>query len=64
MVVDDSDTQRVAQFVNNFTGSKAGRATRDGLKDVDVLVTMLPNGKVVQDVLLGNNGIAKQLKHG
>lgn len=64
LVVDDSDAQRVTQFVNSFPGSKAGRTTRDGFKDVDVLVTMLPNGKVVRDVLLGDDGIAKQLKHG
>jgi 3-hydroxyisobutyrate dehydrogenase-like beta-hydroxyacid dehydrogenase len=64
LVVDDSDTQRVAQFVNSFPGSKAGRATSDGFRDVDVLVTMLPNRKVVRDVLLGDDGIAKQLKQG
>lgn len=64
LVVDDSDPQRVTQFVNDFPGSKAGRATKDGFKDVDVLVTMLPNGKVVRDVLLGADGIAKQLNHG
>ncbi|QKX60393.1 uncharacterized protein TRUGW13939_07538 [Talaromyces rugulosus] len=64
LVVDDSDPQRVAQFVSNFPRSKAGRATKDGFKDVDVLVTMLPNGKVVRDVLLGDGGISKQLKNG
>jgi 3-hydroxyisobutyrate dehydrogenase-like beta-hydroxyacid dehydrogenase len=31
---------------------------------VAVLITMFPNGKVVRDVLLGENGIARNLKAG
>lgn len=34
----------------------------DGFGDVEVIVTMLPQRKVVRDVLLGENGIARGLK--
>jgi 3-hydroxyisobutyrate dehydrogenase-like beta-hydroxyacid dehydrogenase len=62
MVVDDADQERVQKFVNEFHGTQS--SGDDGFKDVDVLVTMLPNGQVVRDVLLGEKGIAKQLKPG
>lgn len=64
MVVDDVDPVRVRKFLAEFPGSMAGQATSDAFKNVDVLVTMLPNGHVVRDVLLGEKGIASQLKPG
>lgn len=37
---------------------------RGAFKDVDVLITMLPNGKVVRDVLLGDEGVVRGLRPG
>jgi len=37
---------------------------RDAVKDAAAVITMLPNGKVVRDVLLGENGIAPVLSPG
>jgi 3-hydroxyisobutyrate dehydrogenase-like beta-hydroxyacid dehydrogenase len=36
----------------------------EGFKDVDVLVTMVPNGHVVREILFGKEGIASHLKRG
>lgn len=42
----------------------AGESNGDAWKEVDALITMLPNGEIVRDVLLGEAGIARHLRLG
>lgn len=64
MVVQDANPDRAKQFVSEHQNSSAASADGSEFSDIDVLVTMLPNGEIVRDVLLGSNGIAKSLKDG
>ncbi|MBQ1290671.1 MAG: 2-hydroxy-3-oxopropionate reductase [Lachnospiraceae bacterium] len=60
-------------IVSNRTMSKCAEALKAGAKagsyteaaqDSDVVITMLPNGPQVKEVMLGENGVAKQMKPG
>ncbi|KAK5166717.1 uncharacterized protein LTR77_008261 [Saxophila tyrrhenica] len=66
LVVRDADPSRAEQFSKEH--SDAAQATKpddaSAFKDVDVLVTMLPNGSIVRDVLLGSSGVASAMKSG
>ena len=65
LIVRDADRSRAKNFVEENTNSViAGENVEDAWREVDVLVTMLPNGKIVHDVLLGETGIAKHLRKG
>jgi 3-hydroxyisobutyrate dehydrogenase-like beta-hydroxyacid dehydrogenase len=46
-----------------MTSTVAGKG-KDAFGDVDVLVTMVPDGGVVRDVLLGDEGVGRSLKKG
>lgn len=65
LLVHDADTARTEQFAAAFPKSTtvAGRG-KDAFGDVDVLVTMVPDGDVVRDVLLGDEGVGRSLKKG
>lgn len=62
MVVQDADPQRAHRFAEEFDNARAATGDMDDFSQVDVLVTMLPNGEIVRDVLLGARGVAKVLK--
>jgi 3-hydroxyisobutyrate dehydrogenase-like beta-hydroxyacid dehydrogenase len=65
LIVRDADQSRAQRFVEQNTNSiVAGENDEDVWSEVDVLVTMLPNGKIVHEVLLGESGIAKHLRKG
>ncbi|KAH8807625.1 2-hydroxy-3-oxopropionate reductase [Xylogone sp. PMI_703] len=64
IIVRDADPERAEKFVKENPSSQVAGPGSDAFKDVDILITMLPNGKVVRDVLLGDDGIAKSLKPG
>ncbi len=53
----------VAEPANAGSSERSGRPEALG-KACRVVITMLPDGKVVRDVLLGANGIAKHLAAG
>lgn len=58
LVVQDADPEPTNKFIHEHSNATA--ATKpDDFADVDVLVTMLPNGGIVREVLLGKDG-----KHG
>lgn len=65
-LVRDADEQRQRDFVAKNEGLPVSEAPpgADGFKEVDVVVTMVPNGHVVRDILLGPQGIAPHLKPG
>jgi 3-hydroxyisobutyrate dehydrogenase-like beta-hydroxyacid dehydrogenase len=64
LVVRDADPERGVKFVEEYPKSRVATMTADTFADCDVVVTMLPNGKVVREVVLGENGIAKHMKAG
>ena len=62
VVVHDADPERERAFADDH-GCRASGG-HGGLAGVDVLVTMLPNGHVVRDVLLGADPVADGLGPG
>lgn len=66
LVVRDADENRQKIFVEKNKKYEVQEAIQgpDGFKDVDLLITMVPNGHVVRDILLGPEGIAPHLKKG
>lgn len=71
LIVHDADPSPAERFVNEFpqcrvandVGSGSAVAP-DAFRDCGILITMLPNGSVVKDVLLGEKGIAAGLERG
>ena len=65
-LVRDADEQRQRDFVAKNKGLpvSAAPAGPDGFKEADVVITMVPNGHVVREILLGPQGIAPRLKPG
>lgn len=64
LIVRDADPAREESFAKDNSNTTVAEKGEFGFKDCDVVVTMLPQGKVVRDVILGENGIAKGLKPG
>ncbi|HXC59672.1 MAG TPA: NAD(P)-dependent oxidoreductase [Steroidobacteraceae bacterium] len=62
LAVHDLDPARIQRFVKQH-GGRAAAALAD-LADSEFVITMLPNGHVVRDVLLGNGGLAASLSAG
>ena len=58
------DPNREKEFTNEHPKCKVAGTEEDGFGGSGISITMLPNGKVVRDVLLGENGIARNLKAG
>jgi 3-hydroxyisobutyrate dehydrogenase-like beta-hydroxyacid dehydrogenase len=63
LIVRDADPERERRFVATHGGRGCG-GDRAILTEAAVLITMLPNGRVVRDALLGEDGIASQLRPG
>ncbi|KAK3643946.1 hypothetical protein LTR22_015487 [Elasticomyces elasticus] len=63
LIVRDAGAGRAEQFAQeNDNAQAAAEGDSKAFGDVDILVTMLPNGEVVRDVLLGTDGLAKVLR--
>ena len=61
LIVSDINKDAVRELTD--AGAEEGTYEEIG-KNSDVLITMLPDGKIVQDVLFGENGAAKALSAG
>ena len=61
LIVCDADPERERQFVAAH-GARGCDGNPVVLADADTVITMLPNGQVVRDVLLGEDGIASRLR--
>lgn len=59
-----ADPAEAARATFNVTGGEAFARAADAAAGAGAVVTMLPNGKVVRDVMLGSNGIACSLPKG
>jgi 3-hydroxyisobutyrate dehydrogenase-like beta-hydroxyacid dehydrogenase len=64
MIVRDADHDREQRFAKENPNVTIAEPGPEGFKDCDVVITMLPQGKVVREVVLGENGIARGLKPG
>lgn len=64
LVVHDADTSKAKRAASEWKNTTASNGDPEAFADCEVIVTMLPQGKIVRDVLLGKNGIASALKPG
>ena len=64
LLVHDADPDREIKFVAEFPKCRVASPREEAFKTRDVIVTMLPNGKTVQDVLIGEHGIGRSLRAG
>jgi 3-hydroxyisobutyrate dehydrogenase len=63
VIVSDADRDRERWFVGAY-GGRACAGDPAALAEVEIVITMLPNGQVVRDALLGEGGIAARLRRG
>lgn len=64
LLVRDADPARGIEFVQEYPKCRVATSDPDSFQNCDIVVTMLPDGKVVYKVLLGEDGIAPHLKPG
>lgn len=64
VVVHDADDSKVERAVKEWENTTASNGDPKAFAECEVIVTMLPQGKIVKEVLLGKNGIAPHLKAG
>lgn len=62
LIAYDIDTELARRFAEEH--GCVGAAKLDELAEADLVITMLPNGNVVRDVLLGSGGLARKLRPG
>ena len=61
LLVNDLNKEAVEDVVS--AGAKAATLAEIGEK-CDIIITILPNGEIVKDVLFGENGVASTIKAG
>lgn len=61
LIVSDIDKERVKEVVE--AGAKSGTYSEIGTK-CDIVITILPNGAIVNEVLFGQNGVTATLPEG
>ena len=64
LVLHDVDSAKVKRAASEWKNTKASNGDPSAFADCEVIVTMLPQGKIVREVLLGENGITPALKAG
>ncbi|KAF1995201.1 2-hydroxy-3-oxopropionate reductase [Amniculicola lignicola CBS 123094] len=64
LVVRDADPAKGIMFEGDYPHCRVATSAPESFSECAVVITMLPNGKVVRDVLLGEHGIAGHLKPG
>lgn len=63
VVVYDLDVEKVQKAAKEWANTVASDGSAESFKNCDMIVTMLPQGKVVREVIIGK-GIAKALRPG
>lgn len=63
VVVFDIDTEKVQKAAREWENTVASDGSAESFKDCDLIVTMLPQGKVVREVIIGK-GMEKALRPG
>ncbi|KAK5118133.1 hypothetical protein LTR62_004180 [Meristemomyces frigidus] len=64
LVVHDTDAAKAQRAAKEWNHTTASEGKPGAFSDCEVIITMLPQGKIVRDVLLGKNGIVPALKPG
>ncbi|KAK3679212.1 hypothetical protein LTR78_000773 [Recurvomyces mirabilis] len=64
LIVHDADTTKAQRAASEWKNTTASDGKPEAFADCDVIITMLPQGKIVREVLLGEKGIGKALKAG
>lgn len=64
LVVHDADAAKAQKAASQWKQTTAAEGRPEAFADCDIIITMLPQGKVVREVLLGPGGIARALKAG
>lgn len=64
LVVHDADSAKAERAAHEWKNTTASQGKAEAFSQCEVIVTMLPQGKIVREVLLGQQGIAKSLKPG
>ncbi|EMC93717.1 hypothetical protein BAUCODRAFT_142156 [Baudoinia panamericana UAMH 10762] len=64
LVVHDMDTEKARKAASEWHNTTAAEGRPEAFVECEVIVTMLPQGKVVREVLFGKDGIARGLKSG
>ena len=64
LIVHDADASKAQKAAFEWHNTTAANGEPSAFADCEVIVTMLPQGKIVREVLLGEKGIAAALKPG
>lgn len=64
LIVHDADSAKVQRAASEWPNTSAWNGDPSHFRDCEVIVTMLPQGKIVRDVLLGKSNIASGLQPG
>ncbi|KAK1820203.1 hypothetical protein LTR12_005354 [Friedmanniomyces endolithicus] len=64
LIVHDTDPTKASRAASSWPNTTASDGNPSAFAPCDLLITMLPQGKIVREVLLGPHGIAKSLKRG
>ena len=64
LIVRDADPEREKKFVAEYGANIRIAANAADFNDAEIVVTMLPQGKVVREAMLGTEGVARALKPG
>lgn len=64
LVVHDTDSSKAHRAASEWHNTTASNGRAEAFQDCQVIITMLPQGKIVREVLFGEHGIAKALQPG
>lgn len=64
LIVHDADESKAQKAASEWPNTTASKGEPAAFADCEVIITMLPQGKIVREVLLGSKGIASALKPG
>lgn len=64
LIVHDADSSKAQKAASEWQNTTASKGEPSAFADCEVIITMLPQGKIVREVLLGSEGIAPALKPG
>lgn len=64
LIVHDADESKAQKAASEWPNTTASKGEPAAFADCEVIITMLPQGKIVREVLLGSKGIASALNPG
>lgn len=64
LVVHDADQAKAEKAAKEWKNTTASGGRPEAFSECEVIITMLPQGKIVREVLFGDKGIARGLKAG